>query len=238
MLRKVLLVTAGICLGASGLKAQMMQIPTLRGAPFQAVNSVIVTDSKGKHLATQKVARDSSGSVYQEMHQLDSNDLVQIYILDVPGKRSIRLDTVKKYYIIQDLPSLVARESAPGDAAKKIQAAQDAKPTHQEITGTTIDVQPLGKKEIEGIVTLGELETRRRNGPGGDTMDVSIETWASPNLQIALRARTHDAVAGTDVIDSVSQIQRSEPDSSLFMIPAGYTQDPSTLPRSAAAPAK
>jgi len=234
MLRKILLVTAAICLGASGLKAQMMQIPTLRGAPFQAVNSVIITDSRGQHLATQKVARDGNGSVYQEQHQLDTDELVQIYILDVPGKRSIRLNPIKKYYIIQDLPSLMAKEPALGGAAEKIKQAQDAKPTHQEINGLAIDIQPLGKRDIEGLTVLGELETRHRIGPEGAPFDASIERWTSPDLQIALRMRTHDAVGKTDVVDSVSQIRRGEPNPSLFVIPADYVPDTSNLPHPSA----
>jgi hypothetical protein len=230
MLRKVLFVTAGICLGASGLKAQMMQIPTLRGAPFQAVNSVTITDSRGQHLATQKVARASDGSVYQEQHQLDTDVLVQIYILDVPGKRSIRLDPIKKYYIIQDLPSLVAKEPVAGGVAEQIKQAQEAKPTHQETGGLAIDIQPLGKKEIEGLAVLGELETRHKIGTEGTAFDASIERWTSPDLQIALRMRTHNGAGKTDVVDSVSKIQRGEPDPSFFVIPADYVANPSTPP--------
>jgi hypothetical protein len=217
-----------------GLKAQMMQIPALRGAPFQAVNSVIVTDSHGKHLATQKVARDSNGSIYQEQHQLDTDELVQIYIVDVPGKRSIHLDPIKKYYTIQNLPSLAAKEPAAGGVAEKIKQAQDAKPTHDEINGLAIDIKPLGKQEIEGLVVLGELETRHRISTEGAPFDASIERWTSPDLQIALRMRTSDLVNKTDVVDSVSQIRRGEQDPSLFVIPSDYVPNPTNLPRPSA----
>jgi len=241
MLRKELLRFAGICLavlgGASGLEAQMMQIPNLRGAPFQAVNSVTVTDSKGMvHPVTQKVARDSSGSTYQELHQLDTDELQQIFILDVVSKRSIRLDTVKKYYFIQELPSLTAHDQTTS-VAEQIKQALEIKPTHHEAGGISADVQPLGKKEVEGLVVLGELKTNRSTGSAEATVDSSIEKWTSPDLQIALRFRARDGVAKTEVVDSLSQIQRSAPDPSLFMIPADYVPDPAFVAHPAA-PAK
>ena len=48
MLRRVLLVMAGVSLGVSGLQAQMMQIPPVRNAPFEAVNSLTVSQAANR----------------------------------------------------------------------------------------------------------------------------------------------------------------------------------------------
>lgn len=223
---KSLLAIAGLLLGASGLYAQNMNIPQIRNAPFVAVNTFTTIDSKGTHQVAGKVARNSGGSTYVEIWRTDTNQLTEILILDVPGKRSIRLEVEKKWYAVDEDPTLTARDLPPGTTAQQIDQPQNMKPTHTEANGLTRDIQPLGKKEIEGIVTLGSMETAHKSGPGPDARDYTSENWFSPELQIMLLHVTHDALKGSDLVSSLSHVQRVEPDPALFQIPADYQRDP------------
>jgi hypothetical protein len=223
---KSLLAIAGLLLGASGLHAQNMNIPQIRNAPFVAVNTITTTDSKGTHPAVGKVARNSAGSTYVEIWRTDTNQLTEILILDVPGKRSIKLEVEKKWYAVDEDPTLTARDLPPGTTAQQIDQPQNTKPIHMEANGLTRDILPLGKKEIEGIMTLGSMETAHKSGLGPDARDYTTENWFSPELQIMLLHVTHDSLKGSEMVSSLSHVQRVEPDPALFQIPADYQRDP------------
>ncbi len=186
MSRKGFLAVAGLLLGATGLRAQNMNIPQIRNAPFVAVNTLTITDSTGTHQAVGKIARNSDGSTHTEILRTDTNQLSEILILDVPGKRSITLEVDKKFYAIQEVPALTARDLPASTTAQQISQPQSTKPTHMEDNGLTRDIQQLGKKEIEGIVTLGSMEAAHKSGPGPDARDYTTENWFSPELQIML----------------------------------------------------
>jgi len=223
---KSLLAIAGLLLGASGLHAQNMNIPQIRNAPFVAVNTITTTDSKGTHPAVGKVARNSAGSTYVEIWRTDANQLTEILILDVPGKRSIKLEVEKKWYAVDEDPTLTARDLPPGSTAQQIDQPQNMNSTHTEDNGLTRDILPLGKKEIEGIMTLGSMETAHKSGLGPDARDYTTENWFSPELQIMLLHVTHDSLKGSEMVSSLSHVQRVEPDPALFQIPADYQRDP------------
>ena len=226
MSRKDFFAVAGLLLGASGLYAQNMNIPQIRNAPFVAVNTMTSTDSNGTHQVAGKVARNSDGSSYIEMWRADTNQLSEIIIFDVPGKRFITLNVDKKLYAIQEVPTLTARDLPPGSTAQQIDQPQNMKPTHTEDNGLTRDIQPLGKIEIEGIVTVGYMETVHKSGPGPDARDYTTENWFSPELQILPLHVTHDKLKGSDLVSSLSHVQRVEPDAALFQIPADYQRYP------------
>ncbi len=226
MSRKEFLAVVGLLLGTSGLHAQNMNSPQIRNAPFVAVNTMTISDSKGTHQVAGKVARNSDGSSYVEMWRTDTNQLAEILILDVPGKRSITLEVDKKWYAIQEVPTLTARDLPPGTTAQQIDQPQNMKPTHTEVNGLTRDIQPLGKIEIEGIVTVGYMETVHKSGTGTDARDITTEIWTSPELQIRLLGVAHDKLSGTEQVSSLSHVQRVEPDAALFQIPADYQRDP------------
>ena len=234
-MRKGFLAVAGLLLGASGLYAQNMNIPQIRNAPFVAFNTLTITDSKGTHQAVGKIPRNSAGSSYVEEWRTDTNQLSEILILDVPGKRFIRLEPDKKFYAIDEAPALAARDLPPGPIAQQVSQPQNTKPIHMEDNGLTRDIQQLGKKEIEGIVTLDSMETAHKSGPGPDARDYTTENWFSPELQIMLLHVGHDKLSGTDLVSSLSHVQRVEPDAALFQIPADYQRDPINARGAAAA---
>jgi hypothetical protein len=72
-----------------------------------------------------------------------------------------------------------------------------------------------------------ELEDDARQSRTTGPVEVSVESWFSPDLQIALLIHTSDPRFG-ETEYRLSDIHRSEPDPALFEIPSDYTvqQDP------------
>jgi len=85
--------------------------------------------------------------------------------------------------------------------------------------------ESLGKQNIEGLVCSGTrvIHTIAVGEVGNDRpIETVTETWYSPELQTVVMRRTNDPMSG-ETIYRLTNIRRSEPDRSLFEVPAGYT---------------
>jgi hypothetical protein len=86
-------------------------------------------------------------------------------------------------------------------------------------------VETLASQTIEGVKAEGKRTTTRITaGTIGNDQDISItsEVWYSPELQTVVLMKRNDPRVGESVM-SLTNIQRNEPDPSLFQVPAGYT---------------
>ena len=86
-------------------------------------------------------------------------------------------------------------------------------------------VETLPGQVIEGVKAEGKRTTTRiPAGTIGNDQDISItsEVWYSPELQTVVLLKRNDPRVGESVT-SLTNIQRNEPDPSLFQVPAGYT---------------
>jgi hypothetical protein len=86
-------------------------------------------------------------------------------------------------------------------------------------------VETLPSQVIEGVKAEGKRTTTRiPAGTIGNDQDIFItsEVWFSPELQTVVLVKRNDPRVGESVM-SLSNIQRNEPDPSLFQVPAGYT---------------
>jgi len=95
--------------------------------------------------------------------------------------------------------------------------------TFANTAGATI--VPLGTKIVEGVSATGTRTTRTINAGtmGNDKAIVCItDTWVSSDLKVTVLTETDDGQAGHSTIKLVN-IVRSEPNASLFQIPANYT---------------
>jgi hypothetical protein len=113
-------------------------------------------------------------------------------------------------------PPPTARQVAPSTAARH--AADDPNRPHT----TTED---LGTEIIEGIQVEGHrLTTTWPVGAMGNDrpMTDTHETWRSPELKEIILSKSDDPRFGEQT-NKVVNIDRSEPDASLFEPPAGYT---------------
>jgi hypothetical protein len=86
-------------------------------------------------------------------------------------------------------------------------------------------VETLQSQMIEGVKAEGKRTTRTiAAGTMGNDQDIVItsEVWYSPELQTVVLLKRSDPRVGDSVM-SLTNIQRTEPDPSLFQVPAGYT---------------
>lgn len=93
--------------------------------------------------------------------------------------------------------------------------------------GPDVKTEPLTSKTIEGIPVTGtETTTTIPAGMIGNDKDIVIarEIWYSPDLQLVVKSTQTDPRFGVTTY-TLTYIQRSEPDPSLFQVPAGYTID-------------
>ncbi len=84
--------------------------------------------------------------------------------------------------------------------------------------------ESLGSKVIEGVMVEGTRTTRTiAAGEIGNDKPIEIvsESWFSPDLKTVVYSKRSDPRTG-DMIYSLTNISRSEPEASLFTVPADY----------------
>lgn len=119
-------------------------------------------------------------------------------------------------------PDAVAIAGGPAPAgismmANAFQATSDAAPNTK--------TESLGTRTIDGVAATGTRMTKTiPAGAVGNDQDIVItqETWYSPDLQIVLQSIHNDPQYG-ETTYSITNLQRGEPDASLFQVPPGYT---------------
>lgn len=83
----------------------------------------------------------------------------------------------------------------------------------------------LGTQTVEGVPAQGTRITRTiEAGQMGNSLPIVIttETWFSPELKVLVTSKSSDPRIG-DTTYKLTNIQRAEPDPSLFQAPADYT---------------
>jgi len=83
----------------------------------------------------------------------------------------------------------------------------------------------LGTQPVEGVPAQGTRITRTiEAGQMGNALPIVIttETWYSPELKVLVTSKSSDPRIG-DTTYKLTNIQRAEPDPSLFQVPADYT---------------
>jgi hypothetical protein len=117
----------------------------------------------------------------------------------------------------EDMPMTIAKTVLDG--------AETATVT---LNGQTVTVTPnkesLGTQTMEGVSAKGERQTRTMDAGeiGYDRpMQIVSEHWYSPDLQMDVMTRHSDPRTGEEITRLIN-INRAEPDPSLFQVPAGY----------------
>lgn len=96
------------------------------------------------------------------------------------------------------------------------------------VPGATKVTEDLAPQTIEGVFATGTRTTTTiPAGQVGNEKDLSVvdETWYSPDLQMNVKTRHYDPRSG-ETLYTLTQISRTEPDASLFQVPAGYSTAP------------
>jgi len=95
----------------------------------------------------------------------------------------------------------------------------------QEIASGNLKKEDLGTQTIGGVAAQGTRFTRIiPAGQIGNEKPITIvrERWYSSDLQMLVMSKRSDPWSG-ETIYTLTNIQRSEPDASLFSVPSDYT---------------
>ena len=197
------------------------------GAPFSAVETTTETQvlpdgNTIQRTRTTKITRDSAGRVRLEttMPQRGPNaqagaTVTHVTISDPVGRVIREIDNESK-----TVHEMVVRTPPAGRAGPRPQFNRGNRPA-----------DPNFKEENLGAqVVNGESATGRRvthtvpAGSEGNAREIQSvrETWMSSDLKVPLMVKSSDPRRGTTVTQ-LTNINRGEPDATLFQAPAGYT---------------
>jgi hypothetical protein len=209
--------------GLSCLAQTLVQLKTVKGAPFSAdaiteVTHVLGDGNRVVRQTTARIARDSEGRTRHEQNlsqtglKADGPSVVFIvdpvaalaYVLDPKYKRASRwpmsaVDADGRQFGLQ----------SGGDHPKR----------------ADLKTESIGIQMIEGFQAEGTRITRTlAAGQAGNErpLDITSEVWYSTELQVVLLNRTTDPRFGETVYKLID-ITRDEPIQSLFAVSSEYT---------------
>lgn len=210
------------------------------GEPYSAetiVENVKIADDGTRfetHTMHQKTYRDSLGRTRTE-HYIGMNisgsdsipTLVSIWIRDTAAGVSYFLDP--RTHTAKETHS--ARVS-PADRGTAVQTFTQLRPAvngqsqeERERYQPKVTREDLGAQEMEGLIVTGTRITMAfpAGAQGSDRpFEIVTERWASEELKTFILIKNSDPRNGENTIRT-TDINRSEPDPSLFEVPADYT---------------
>ncbi len=158
------------------------------------------------------------------------------YVLDLNDKtaRVIKLSAGPRTFATAagDVPKPVSPGAGAVTVEKKIIVAGAASPgVEQRVWVNTAGspsetkTESLGTQTIEGVSAVGTRTTRTI--PAGEIgnerpLEITSEVWTSPDLQMVVLSKRNDPRIG-ETVYRLTNIQRGDPDPSLFQIPSGFT---------------
>jgi len=207
---------------------------TVTGAPFTASTSVqtsqtLADGNQIQHTSTGTLARDSQGRTRRDM------TLPAIGPWTASGKPAPQVSTINDpvagvHYVLE-ADKKVARQFAAGGhghGGKHHGAAAGAARGDSVRRGSdeaNVVKTELGTQTINGVSATGTRTTRTiPAGAMGNTKPIviTVERWYSDDLQTVVMTKRSDPRTG-DFVMQLTNIQRSEPEASLFQVPADYT---------------
>lgn len=201
---------------------------TVTGAPFTATFSTQFTQtlSDGNKISTTTtgtIARDSQGRTRRDMTlpaigpwaNAGGNAPHVIFLNDPVAGTHYVLDPNRK--VARQLPMDRQRNRNPN--------AQTFSTPFRGRKGANVVTTDLGTQTINGVSAQGTRYTRTI--PAGaigneKPIEVVTEVWYSPDLQLNVEKK-HSDVRNGDTVMQLTDIQRQEPDASLFQVPSDYT---------------
>jgi tetratricopeptide (TPR) repeat protein len=200
------------------------------GMPFQAVRltKVVKTLSNGTLTTMEfqgRTARDSAGRVFTEVQMVQSGaktpalTIVVDSVFDPAAHTLLQWSNGTKTARLLRLPDFTA-------GAPKPDLSKGTKPSESSSTA-----QDLGHRMIAGLLTSGKRTTQvipsGRIG-NSEPLTVTRETWTADELKVVVSETTDDPKEGKRTSE-LQDIQRTEPDPSLFHVPEGYEVTETTL---------
>jgi len=218
---------------------------TKSGAPYSATGTTetVQTLADGNHIVHTNAShyyRDSSGRTRTELSlsavgpfTLEESSTV-VMITDPVAKQRFVLHTEQKRADVLPLGPL-ALVASPGGAKHATAAGVASTSTPARCLPGTGSVPAktvsLGQKTLAGLPATGsKTEYTIPAGQIGNEQPITVtsEKWVSEELGVTVSSTLHDPMIGDTQFD-LSQIERTEPDPSLFVVPAEYALNDVTV---------
>jgi len=218
---------------------------TKSGAPYSATGTTetVQTLADGNHIVHTNAShyyRDSSGRTRTELSlsavgpfTLEESSTV-VMITDPVAKQRFVLHTEQKRADVLPLGPL-ALVASPGGAKHATAAGVASTSTSTRCLPETGSVPAktvsLGQKTLAGLQATGsKTEYTIPAGQIGNEQPITVtsEKWVSEELGVTVSSTLHDPMIGDTQFD-LSQIERTEPDHSLFVVPAEYALNDVTV---------
>jgi hypothetical protein len=145
----------------------------------------------------------------------DPSQPLSIMIVDPTTRETIQLDPRNKIALVRTMP-----EPQPGPM--RVAPPPQPNPERPKYIRTR---ESLGGQTINGVYAVGErVMTVYPAGAAGNNRDFTVvqETWVARDLGLAVRSRTDDPRSGSRT-QELTDLDRNEPNPSLFQIPSDYT---------------
>jgi hypothetical protein len=205
---------------------------TVTGAPFtaQVVSTSTQTLADGGHIARNvnaTIARDGQGRTYrQQIINLGpvstAASKTVVFLRDPVAHTAHVISTDTKTATLSHMPD--HPHGSRGSNGPEPQAAgprPENRPMHPR-SGETVEA--LAPQMVEGVWAEGTRVTRTipAGSIGNDhELKVVSETWYAKDLQMVVMSKHSDPRMGESTF-RLTNIQRTEPDATLFQVPAGY----------------
>lgn len=201
----------------------------ITGAPY---NAVAVSETKQTLADGNVIDRKVQSNVYRDSQGRTRRDLTfqgfgglaatgqprsVVMIHDPVAGAAYILHPDKK--AAEQLPGRLGGKG-PGTRPNKFEAR-----INEEIANGTLKKEDLGTQSINGINAQGTRYTRTiPAGQMGNTNPITVtnEQWYSPDLQVVVKSVRNDPRFG-ETTYTLTNIQRTEPAASLFLVPSDYT---------------
>ena len=203
-------------------------VETVTGAPYSGVEvqtSQQVLAAGGVILRTEQsnVYRDSQGRVRRETTRTgpDGQTQTRVTISDPVAGVVHELDAKNKTAFTR--PARFPSQSQTCSSSRAQTMSAGRRPAVQ--TETNVKRETLAAQSMHGVIASGSRVTHTI--PAGmignsQTIETVRETWMADDLKVPLMTKVADPRTGTTVMD-LTNINRSQPDPSLFQIPSDYT---------------
>lgn len=198
----------------------MAQMPgNVIDAPFIALRTATTTDANGSHTTVGTVARRSDGSTYVELGHTGAGGGI-ITITDVTQHKVIQLYLNHKVFKTWPQPELKTSARPQGYVQHYLNSVSE--PGSKRTVDGGLEITTIGRREIEGIETVGFSEK---------TVDGrTFERWYSPAIDMNIESKLQ-MPAGTESEIHIQQIHVGEPDAKLFTVPDGFVEDKNGSPQ-------
>jgi len=236
----------GFVLGEAKIMAESaLAGKVVKGAPYsaQAVTETTQVLANGTRISrknSSSLVRDSEGRTRREETlssvgpwSTDGQSHTMVFINDPVAQSNFVLDPSQHSANKMAARRSFTRQAGTGteagastDAAKvklRAEMANMASRHQKELANTK--TESLGTQTISGVVAEGTRHTRTiPAGQIGNDQPINIvsETWYSQDLQMVVMSKHSDPRNG-DTTYTLTNLQRSEPDASLFAVPADFT---------------